>query len=59
MLTSALTSLLLQLARYLAVSGRALSAHDLYVLGLLTHIVQQDMPDDTLAVTLGHSVSPE
>jgi enoyl-CoA hydratase/carnithine racemase len=28
-----------KLARYLALSGRPISAHDMYVLGLLTHIV--------------------
>jgi len=43
------------LARYLALSGRALTAHDLYELGLLTHIVQQDSPEDTLCVALGHT----
>jgi enoyl-CoA hydratase/carnithine racemase len=48
-----------QLARYLALSGRSLTAHDLYVLGLLTHVVQQDSPEDTLGIGLGHSFSEE
>jgi enoyl-CoA hydratase/carnithine racemase len=48
-----------QLARYLAVSGRTLTAHDLYVLDLLTHIVQEDTPEDTLAMALAQTVSDE
>lgn len=49
----------IQLARYLAVSGRVLTAHDLYMLGLVTHIVQQDSPEDTLAIALAHTHSEE
>jgi len=43
------------MARYLAVSGRTLTAHDMFVLGLLTHIVEEQ-PHLTLADALAHTV---
>ena len=46
-----------QLARYLAVSGRTLSAYDLYTLGLVTHVVSEEMTTDTFASSLAHTVS--
>jgi enoyl-CoA hydratase/carnithine racemase len=48
-----------QLARYLAVSGRVLTAHDLYMLGLVTHIVDAESPADQLVMTLNNSSSTE
>eukprot|EP00600_Ochromonadales_sp_CCMP1393_P006605 CAMPEP_0174958028 /NCGR_PEP_ID=MMETSP0004_2-20121128/2400_1 /TAXON_ID=420556 /ORGANISM="Ochromonas sp., Strain CCMP1393" /LENGTH=352 /DNA_ID=CAMNT_0016206203 /DNA_START=188 /DNA_END=1246 /DNA_ORIENTATION=+ len=42
------------IARYLAITGRSLTAHDLYMLGLLTHIVEEE-PHFTLADSLAHT----
>ena len=47
-----------QLARYLALSGRALTAHDLYMLGLVTHIVENEA-HHSLGVCLGNTMPPE
>jgi len=46
------------IARYLAISGRFLTAHDLFMLGLLTHIVEDEC-HFSLADTLGHALPPD
>lgn len=46
------------MARYLAVSGRVLTAHDLYMMGLLTHIVVEE-PHVHLTDALAHTCPPD
>lgn len=43
------------MARYLAISQRSISAHDMRCLGLLTHIVE-DEPHNALLHGLGHTI---
>ena len=44
------------MARYLGVSGRPLSSHDLLQLGLVSHIVSSNVPADSLCIALAHSL---
>lgn len=46
------------MARYLAVSGQLITGHDLYSLGLLTHIVELT-PQESLGYALGHSFADD
>lgn len=46
------------MVRYLAVSGRRISAQEMYTLGLLTHIVP-DKADSALARAIAETVPDE
>jgi len=45
------------MARFLAIMGWELSAHDMYDLGLITHIVESE-PHVSLMHSIGHTLSP-
>ena len=47
-----------KMARYLAVSGRTISAHDMRYLGLLTHIVEEE-PHVSITHSLAHTIPVE